>query len=323
MRAGEVAAETGVTVKALRYYESVGLLRPARRPNGYRDYSAEDARLTTEIQHLTALGLSLKETEPFLDCLRAGHDAGDACPESLATYQHKIDRLEQLIAHLSLTRDDLARHLHTAAARGFGAGTTSTEEPDTMAQLPYPPALPDDLPAPTDDGAADHLPGLTLPGLTLRASDGGDIRLAAVASGRWLLYIYPMTGRPGVDVPKGWDEIPGARGCSQEACGFRDNDAELRCAGVQQVFGLSTDSTDYQRELADRLHLPYAMLSDPDLALAGELGLPTFEAVGRRLYKRLTMVVRGSVIEHVFHPIFPPDTHAAQVLSWLRENPPD
>jgi peroxiredoxin len=122
-------------------------------------------------------------------------------------------------------------------------------------------------------------------------------------------------------MPAGWDAIPGARGCSQEACSFRDNLAGLKARGAEQILALSTDPTDYQQELVRRLHLPYLMLSDPTLSLRQALDLPTFGASGRMLYKRLTMIVRGDAIEHVFYPIFPPNTHGSEVLEWLESNP--
>lgn len=181
-------------------------------------------------------------------------------------------------------------------------------------------ALPAALPAPVDDGAAAHLPGARLPGLELTATDDTAVRLDALGAGRTVLYLYPLTGRPGVDLPEGWDAIPGARGCTPEACGFRDHHRDLLAAGADAVFGLSSQLPDYQREVVDRLHLPFRMLSDPDLALARALTLPTFTAGGPPLYKRLTLIVRDGVVEHAFYPVFPTDTHAAQVLAWLRAN---
>lgn len=181
--------------------------------------------------------------------------------------------------------------------------------------------LPPGLPAPVDDGAADHLPGRAMPALILPATDGSQMPLAGLGAGRTVIYLYPMTGRPGVDLPEGWDDIPGARGCTPESCGFRDLMAELAEAGAARVYGLSSQSTGYQREAVSRLHLPFGMLSDEGLALAGALGLPTFEAGGMTLYRRLTMIVTDGVIEHVFYPIFPPDRHAQEVLDWLRAHP--
>ena len=183
-------------------------------------------------------------------------------------------------------------------------------------------SLPDDLPAPTDDGAADHLPGLAMPALRLATSDGGDVDLSDLGEGRTVIYLYPMTGRPGVDLPDGWDAIPGARGCSTEACDFRDHLPDLGAAGAARVFGMSGQSVDYQAEAVERLHLPFAMISDPELALADALDLPTFSAPGHdRLYSRLTLVVRDGRVEHVFYPVFPPNTHAREVLDWLRADP--
>jgi peroxiredoxin len=179
-------------------------------------------------------------------------------------------------------------------------------------------SLPADLPIPRDDGAAAHLPGTRMPHLELRTSDGAVISLDALGPTRTVIYVYPLTGRPGTDLPEGWDSIPGARGCTPEACAFRDHYQDLLGAGVAEVFGLSSQNTDYQHEVAERLHLPFRMVSDPTLRLARELGLPTFDAGGRTLYKRLTLIIRDGVIEHVFYPVFPPNEHAGQVLTWLR-----
>jgi peroxiredoxin len=178
--------------------------------------------------------------------------------------------------------------------------------------------LPSGLPRPVDDGAAAGLPGVTMPSVVLTATDGRAVDLTALGSDTTILYVYPMTGRPGVDLPDGWDEIPGARGCTPEACAFRDHHADLLAAGARSVYGLSSQDTDYQREVVERLHLPFSILSDPDLVLSRLLGLPTFEVRQTILYKRLTMVITDGRIEHVFYPVFPPDEHAAEVLAWLR-----
>jgi peroxiredoxin len=178
--------------------------------------------------------------------------------------------------------------------------------------------LPEGLPVPVDDGAASHLPGRAMPALSLPATDGRQVALDALGGGRTVVYIYPMTGRPGVELPEGWDDIPGARGCTPESCGFRDLHAELLAAGAARVFGLSSQSSEYQREAVERLHLPFAMLSDEHLALAGALGLPTFTVAGMTLYRRLTMIISDGAVEHVFYPIFPPNQHAQEVLDWLR-----
>jgi peroxiredoxin len=176
--------------------------------------------------------------------------------------------------------------------------------------------LPAGPPSPKDDGGAAHLVGLPMPSIALTATAGGVVDLATLV-GTTVVYVYPMTGVPGVEQPDGWDLIPGARGCTAEACDFRDHFSELRAAGASAVFGLSTQTSEYQREVVDRLHLPFAMLSDEALGLAASLKLPTFEAGGMRLYRRLTLILRGGVIQHVFYPVFPPNTHAAAVISWL------
>lgn len=180
--------------------------------------------------------------------------------------------------------------------------------------------LPAGLPVPLDDGAAAHLPGRAMPRLSLPTTDGRDIDLAELGAGRTVIYIYPRTGQPGEALPEGWDQIPGARGCTPEACGFRDHHAELLAAGAGAVYGLSSQDSDYQREVVERLHLPFPMICDEQLQLARELQLPTFTISGMTLYRRLTMIVTDGRIEHVFYPIFPPDEHAQQVLDWLSEH---
>src|SRR5690242_19071500 len=175
--------------------------------------------------------------------------------------------------------------------------------------------LPDNLPVPQDDGAADHLAGSPMPALTVQTSDRQSVDLAATGPGRTIIYIYPLTGRPGVDLPEGWDAIPGARGCSTEACDFRDHYADLQAAGASQVWGLSSQDPDYQDGVVKRLRLPFRMLSVPTFSVAAALSLPTFRAPGHeRLYSRLTIVARDGRIEHAFYPVFPPSTHAQQVL---------
>jgi peroxiredoxin len=178
--------------------------------------------------------------------------------------------------------------------------------------------LPEGLPVPEDDGAADHLVGMTMPQVTLPTSDGGTVDLGDPGPGRTVIYLYPLTGQPGVDLPAGWDDIPGARGCSTEACDFRDHFAELSRAGAARVYGMSSQDVAYQAEVVDRLSLPFAMISDESFRLADSLRLPTFSASGHdRLYSRLTLVVLDGRIEHCFYPIFPPNTHAQEVLAWL------
>ncbi|CAA9517767.1 MAG: Alkyl hydroperoxide reductase subunit C-like protein [uncultured Thermomicrobiales bacterium] len=180
-------------------------------------------------------------------------------------------------------------------------------------------SLPPDLPVPTDDGAADHLPGMVLPPVSLPATDGRTVTLAA-SPGRVVVYAYPRTGEPDGTTPAGWDAIPGARGCTPQSCAFRDHFRDLTDHGAS-VFGLSTQDTAYQREAADRLHLPFPLLSDADLAFAAALRLPTFETSGMALLKRLTLIVRDGRVEHVFYPVFPPDRNAADVLAWLAAHP--
>lgn len=181
-----------------------------------------------------------------------------------------------------------------------------------------PSALPAGLPAPVDDGAADLLPGRVLPDIALSATTGGPVDLRRHSAGRRLVvFAYPRTGRPGVDPPTGWDEIPGARGCTPEACAFRDLTAQFATLHVE-VFGLSSQDPDYQLEAATRLHLPYALLSDADLAFSQALGLPTFEVDGTTLLRRLTMIVRDGVVEQVLYPVFPPDRAADDALAAVR-----
>ena len=175
--------------------------------------------------------------------------------------------------------------------------------------------IPEGLPEPTDDGACDHLPGMWLPSVPLTSTSGDTVDLADLA-GTTVVYCYPMTGRPDQDLPAGWDEIPGARGCTPQSCGFRDHHSELAALGAG-VFGLSTQTTAYQREAAERLRLPFELLSDEKLEFAEALGLPTFEAEGTTLVKRLTMIVEDGEIRRVFYPVFPPGENAEDVIAWL------
>ena len=175
--------------------------------------------------------------------------------------------------------------------------------------------LPPDLPVPGDDGAADGLEGLELPPVALASTGGAAVDLSGL-SGLSVVYCYPRTGEPDRDLPRGWDGIPGARGCTPQSCAFRDHHGELAALGAR-VFGLSTQDTGYQTEAASRLYLPFELLSDAGLAFAGALGLPTFEVEGMILTKRLTMIVRDGRIEKVFYPVFPPDKNADEVIDWL------
>ncbi|MDJ1138523.1 redoxin family protein [Streptomyces iconiensis] len=361
MRIGEAARSAGATVKAVRYYESLGLLTPARLANGYRDYSERDARMVREIRELGALGIPAERARPFLDCLATGSTHGDDCPSSLAAYREAIGELDATIRALTVRRAELTRRLREAARRdplthpsdppdppdhpdgpdGPDGPNVPDErgkpnerdesnkrdkrdEPDLesiMTDTDHAFPLPPDLPVPEDDGGADHLPGLRMPDVTLSSTAGGTVALGALGPGRSVIYLYPLMGTPEEDLPDGWNSIPGARGCTPEACGFRDHHRELTEAGAARVAGLSSQTTEYQRRLVERLHLPFPMLSDPELLLRSALRLPMFEVEGTTLYRRLTLIVSDGAIEHVFYPVFPPDEHAARVLDWLREHP--
>ncbi len=182
-------------------------------------------------------------------------------------------------------------------------------------------SLPPDLPVPEDDGAADHLPGAALPSLVLSSSTGGTADLAELAQGRLVAYVYPRTGTPGEPLPAGWDDIPGARGCTPQSCAYRDSLAEF-ARHRATVIGISAQSAEEQREFAEREHIPFPLLSDFRLVLAEQLRLPTFEAAGMTLYRRLTLVADASKIVKAFYPVFPPDRDAAAVLAWLAAHPP-
>src|SRR5437868_11889913 len=177
------------------------------------------------------------------------------------------------------------------------------------------------IPAPTDDGAAAHLEGMTLPPVSLIATDDTSVRLSALP-GRTVVFAYPRTGEPGkISIVDDWDMIPGARDCTPQSCAFRVLFAELKAAGSSHVFGLSTQSNAYQAEMAARLHLPFPVLSDENLALTRALDLPTMEVAGLTLIKRLALIIDNARITHVFYPVFPPDRNAGDVLTWLKEHP--
>jgi peroxiredoxin len=180
-----------------------------------------------------------------------------------------------------------------------------------------PNVLPADLPVPRDDGAARHLTGRKLPALALAATDGSRVDLSKLR-GRTVVYIYPRTGVPGQASPDGWDQIPGARGCTPQSCAFRDHFAELKRLGVAHLYGLSTQDTAYQSEAVERLHLPFPLLSDQKLELSRALELPTFTVAGMTLLKRMAWVIDDGAITKVFYPVFPPDKNAEEVIAWLR-----
>ena len=179
-------------------------------------------------------------------------------------------------------------------------------------------SLPPGLPVPQDDGAARHLPHMMVPPVALASTRGREVVLANESQQRRVVvYAYPRTGRPDKDLPPGWNAIPGARGCTPQSCAFRDLHEEFARRGAR-VYGLSTQTTEYQREMAERLHLPFEVLSDAELRFQRALKLPTFEVAGMTLLKRLTLVLSRGEVEHAFYPVFPPDQSARQVLDWLR-----
>jgi peroxiredoxin len=178
---------------------------------------------------------------------------------------------------------------------------------------PY--SRPDGLPVPEDDGAADHLTGAQIPPVVLESSRG-PVDLAELCAERAVVYVYPRSGRPDQPLLPGWNEIPGARGCTPQSCGFRDHQAELAAFGAR-VAGVSGQPLADQIEFAERNHMPFPVLSDERLALKEALGLPTFETSGLELYKRLALVAEGGTIVKVFYPVFPPDRNAADVVAWL------
>ncbi len=292
MRVGELARRTGTTVRALRYYESAGLVVPRRLANGYREYEPIAVRLVEQIRQLTALGLTVEETRPFVESIVGGADDADVCAAALATYRSTIDTLQDRIGRLTAQRDALNTRLDAATSRvATGA------------------------PSPGTDPAG--LVGGRLPALAFSGTDGRPVDLGALGPGRTVVFVYPLTGRPGVDLPNGLIEVHGALGGTDHATWVRDHHAELRNAGVDRVYGLSAQSAGYQRELVHRLRLPYPLIPDPRMTLAGALDLPTFTAGGMTLYERLTLVVSDDVVEHVFHPIPEPASHLLAVMHWL------
>lgn len=175
--------------------------------------------------------------------------------------------------------------------------------------------LPDNLPVPEDDGACDHLVGMMIPDISLASTAGEKVMISGL-SGVTVLYCYPMTGRPGEELPAGWDDIPGARGCTPQSCAFRDASDQITALNAR-IFGLSTQDTAYQSEMATRLHLPFAVLSDAEYALSTALRLPLFEAGGMRLIKRVTLIISDGQITAVHYPIFPSHSDPEWVISTL------
>jgi len=180
--------------------------------------------------------------------------------------------------------------------------------------------LPADLPVPVDDGATRHLAGMALPALELPSTSGKTVNLARLGAAWTVIYCYPRTGLPGQDPPGGlneWNAIPGARGCTPQSCGYRDRHSALTALGAR-VFGLSTQTSEYQREMVQRLHLPFEVLSDHKLELTTALRLPTFHFGGETMTKRCTLLIENGKIERCFYPVFPPDSDAEKVLEWLK-----
>jgi len=178
--------------------------------------------------------------------------------------------------------------------------------------------LPAGLPVPIDDGLADHLEGMLLPPLMLTSTSGAPVNLTSIKN-KLLIYVYPLTGRPEIALPEGWDEIPGARGCTPQACDFSNHHLELMHLNAS-VFGLSSQATDYQLELKQRLHLPFDLISDNTFQLRKVLMLPVFKVGELLLYKRLTLIAENSVIKKVYYPVFPPNENASQVVDWLKNH---
>jgi peroxiredoxin len=178
--------------------------------------------------------------------------------------------------------------------------------------------LPTDLPVPLDDGSTNHLKGMKLPRVSLQATNGKRIDLADI-KGRLVIYCYPMTGQPNVALPDGWDQIPGARGCTPQSCSFRDHYQELKALGAE-IIGLSVQTTEYQKEMVNRLHLPFPVVSDVEHQFQRALNMPTFVTAGMTLLKRVTLIANHGVIEAVHYPIFPSDSDAAWVVSYLKSH---
>ncbi|WP_444951300.1 MerR family transcriptional regulator [Micromonospora ureilytica] len=292
MRVGELARRTGTTVRALRYYESAGLVVPRRLSNGYREYDPIAERLVAQIRELMALGLTVEETRPFVESIAGGSDDTDVCAAAVATYRSTITNLQERIGKLTAQREALDARLDAAATQVVPGSPAEGADPAALV-------------------------GVRLPSLSFYGTDGRPVDLGALGAGRSVIFVYPLTGRPGVDLPNGLLEIHGARGSTEQVAWFRDHHAELRAAGAARVYGLSAQSTGYQRELVHRLRLPYPLIPDPRLTLADALRLPTRAAGDMTLYERLTLIIANGAVEHVFHPIPDPASHPLHVMRWL------
>ncbi len=175
------------------------------------------------------------------------------------------------------------------------------------------------IPAPKLDASLEHLNNFIIPEIKLSSTSGDEIDLSKLI-GLTIIYVYPMTGQPNVALPEGWDEIPGARGCTPQSCSFRDNFSELKKLNIKNIFGLSSQTTKYQKEMSERLHLPYPILSDEKLVFANALKLPTFKVDNMSLIKRITLIINNNKIIKYFYPVFPPDQNVNDVIFWLRKS---
>ncbi len=285
--------------------------------SGDRGFVAEEGGEVVGFAWLRGSELDTLYTDPrvwgrgagraLMDAALAGPAGGDAVDRGAEHARTPRLRAVRLAAGRRQAREDVCgRHVHRAAVQDCARGSPMTLDPYT---------LPDNLPVPEDDGAADHLTGVEVPGVVLESSHGPvDVSTYTV------VYVYPRTGKPGVPSLPGWDEFPGARGCTPQSCSFRDHATELAELGAT-VAGLSAQTLDDQLEFAGRNHMPYPVIADPELRLRDALRLPTFEIAGHTLYKRLAWIARGGRIVKVFYPVFPPDRNAGDVVDWLRRNP--
>jgi len=174
------------------------------------------------------------------------------------------------------------------------------------------------LAIPIDDGKCDHLFNMTLPQLSLLSTSNNTIDLSKL-EGLTVFYFYPRMGRPDIETPAGWGDIPGASGCTPQTCSFKDQHEDFSRLEVD-VYGVSTQASSYQKEAVDRLSLPFDILSDEDLNLTEMLNLPTFEVEGVILTKRVTLICQDSKIIKVFYPVYPPKENAQEVIVYIKNN---